>query len=95
MSVQIPSDPIDDLLYYFRGLTSRIALQFWERDITISGGNMSDPDDIVTTRLYYEKLETEPTPRRRVAQQKRRAEERSRRQLVEKAVLICASVLAN
>lgn len=95
MSVQIPSDPIDDLLYYLRGFASRIALQFMDQQVIVSGGNMSDPNDIVTTRLYYEKLETEPTPRRRVAQQKRRAEERSHRQLVEKAVLICASVLAN
>lgn len=53
---------------------------------------MTDSNKIVTTRLYYEKLEDEPTPRRRIAQQLRRSRERTHKRILEGAVMLCASL---
>lgn len=71
----------------------RLALTLMDECPTISVG-MSNPNKIVTTPLYFEKLESEPSPRRRVAQQYRRSQERAHKRLVAGMMNLCASLYA-
>ena len=92
--METPSDLVARIIQKARQLATRLALHFWDQNVILSVSNMSDSNEIVTTRLYYERLDSEPSPRRRISQQKRRAEERERRRIVTRATILCASILS-
>jgi len=91
--IEIPEDPIEVIIQRFKHYAHIIALHLQDEAVIISVG-MSDPNKIVTTPLFFEKLESEPSPRRRVAQQLRRSEERTHKRLVERATKLITSLYA-
>lgn len=88
--ITIPHDPVQQLV----DKAHRLALHLMDEVPIISLG-MSSPNQIVTTTLYFERLESEPSPRRRVAQQYRRSQERAHKRLVDGMKTLCASLYAS
>lgn len=91
--IKTPTAPVQDLVERLLTLWQRIAFQFLD-EVEIMTDGMSNPNKIVTTPLYFEKLESEPSPRRRVAQQLRRSQERTHQRLVERATKLITSLYA-
>lgn len=85
--ITIPTDPIEAM----KSRLHRLALTLMDEEVIISVG-MNKPNEIVTTPIYFEKLESEPSPRRRVAQQYRRSRERIQQRLEEQMTMLCISL---
>ena len=80
--ITTPTDPVQDILDKAAVLRREIALLIVDESAIIAEG-MDIPNQIVTTELAYESLESEPDPNklRHVARQLSRSIERTHKQL--------------
>lgn len=83
-----PSDPIQDLIDTATRLWIKAGFQFEFNTEIMSAGMKYHPQTIVTTQLFFERLDTEYIIRKRVAQY------RSSQQLVKRTKILCASLFA-
>jgi hypothetical protein len=87
-------DPVQELIDKATYWWNRIVLSLKnEDDILIGGESMKiNPSIGEPFTIHFERLESEPSPRRKVAQQLRRSQERTHRLVVERAMKLCASL---
>jgi hypothetical protein len=62
MSIEIPTDPVQDLIDKATFWRREIALFIVDEDAIIKEGMEDIPNQIVTAELAYESLESEPDP---------------------------------
>jgi hypothetical protein len=88
-------DPVQDLIDFVKKWARKIQLSFLNEDEIISVGDpMKITNQIQPLTIYFERLESEPDPRR-VAQLNRRSRERKLQQQLAGTVQFCASLLAS
>jgi hypothetical protein len=89
-------DPIEDIVAFVKFWSRRLLLSLLNEDAKIDPGeSMTIPNEVEPLHIYFEKLESEPSPRRKVAQQLRRSRERTQERLVEQAVQMYSVLFAN
>ena len=76
-----------------------LARKFWltllDQPLTISAGDsMKIPNSVAPLTIYFERLESEPDPRR-LAQLNRRSRERKERRQIPGTIQFCAALLVS
>ena len=88
-------DPVQDLIDFIFRWSRKIQLSFLNEDEIIGLGDpMTIPNAIAPLTFYFERLESEPDPRR-VAQLNRRSRERKLQQQLAGTVQFCASLFVS
>jgi hypothetical protein len=88
-------DPIQDLIDSIHYWWRRLRLSFIDANEIIDvGDHMTIPNAIAPLTFYFERLESEPDPRR-VAQLNRRSRERKLQQQLAGTIQFCASLFAS
>jgi len=94
-----PYDPVGQMWKRQREWWMQFLLTLMGEDITISAGeSMTTPNELEPLHLDFERLESEPDPRRLAQQLRRsreRSQERSHKRLVASSVLLCASLIVS
>jgi hypothetical protein len=88
-------DPVQDLIDFVKKWAPKIQLSFLNEDEIIGlGDSMKIPNAYGALTICFERLESEPEPRR-VAQLNRRSRERKLQEQLAGTVQFCASLFAS
>lgn len=88
-------DPVQDVIDFIKLWWKRLLLSFEGSDfIVIPGESMKIPNSVEPLTIYFERLESEPNPRR-VAQLTRRSRERRLQKQLAGTVQFCAILFAS
>jgi len=88
-------DPVQDIIDFTRYWWKRLLLSFMNEEfIVIPGDPMKIANNIEPLTIYFERLESEPDPRR-VAQLNRRSRERKLENQRPGVIRFCAAVIAS
>ena len=88
-------DPVQDVIDFIRYWWKRLVLNFEGGDFIVIGGDpMKIPNSIEPLTIYFERLESEPYPRR-VAQLNRRSRERKLQQQLAGTVQLVSTLFAS
>ena len=88
-------DPVQDLIDFIKRWSKRLLLSLLNEDEIIGiGESMKISNSVQPLTIYFERLESEPDPRR-VAQLNRRSRERKLEKQIAGTVQFCATLFAS